>query len=153
MIILRIFCGFIWLAVSIIYLLLCGLHIKQFKKIRIIIWMLLGIGVLLSRFVFPNIIFLILTGLGVLIYFHWEYMETYNKHINFKSNKVIKFLCSWIFIKDEDTLIIFIFPRFLSCLAIWVLLLFKMRKISAFPIHSGIEIDVESKEDIVSIHL
>ncbi|MDD2890092.1 MAG: hypothetical protein PHE49_05565 [bacterium] len=152
MIFLHIFLGILWFIVISIYSILCGIHIRQ-QFFRAIIVVLLGLSVLLCYFAFSEIIFFILTILELIPYIIWEHYESYIRKHTFKPGRFIKYFCSWIFVKNEGTLISFVFPKFLTYFV--VLIISTSRKFrSLLPsITQGIDIDVESKDEIVSIHI
>jgi hypothetical protein len=156
MIFLRIFLGIIWFIISVVYCILCSVHInKQFFRFVSIAF--LGLSVLLSYFAFPVIIFFTFTLLQLLSYILWEHFETYITRHTFNPGRLIKHFCSWIFVKNEDALISFVFPKFLTYFV--VLILSANRKFRSLvpgitnAISLGVDIDVESNDGIVSIHI
>lgn len=153
MIVLQIILGIIWFLVVLTSWVFCGLHIGKQKVFRIMALVFLGLAVFLSYFVFPRIMFLSLNIPGLIFYGIWNYYQLHLKHVSFlNSSKFARSFCSWIFIKEEDVLISLVFPRFLIYFA--VLILSVKRRFRPFLQGiGGIDIDVQSKDTIVSIHV
>lgn len=152
MIVLKIFLGIIWAIVVIIYSILCGLHIKQLKLIRIIILAFLGFLVFIAYFVFPKIIWLSLCILGLILYAYWEHREVNLTSTNFNPSQFSRAFEGWIFIKDGNDLIYMTFPKFLKYLVIAILSISKRFR-PFLKSKRSIEIEVQSENEIISIHI
>jgi hypothetical protein len=97
-------------------------------------------------------VFLILTILGLLLYVQWERREAHPGSVEFSPSRFVRASCSWIVVKQEDVLIRLVFPRLLTRVITLVLSIHPRFR----PFIGGIggtEIEVESKDEYVSIHI
>lgn len=155
MIVLRIFLGIIWFFITLICFTLCGIHIQKMKAMRILASIFLGLSILLSYFTFPVITFLIMSVLELLLYVLYACSQAQNAR-----GKLPEKFWSWIFVKEEDVMVSLVFPIFLIRLVIfpilWIISIKKKFRPIIFPLLKSlgkIDIEVETKDAIVSIHI
>ena len=152
MIILRIFLGIIWSILFLVYCILCGVHIREFKGMRFVILGFIGGCLFFSFFAFPIIVFLILTVLEAVLYLVWEYKNSHHRVKKFRPNKLQKMLFSWVYISNEDVIINLIFPKPLTYLIIFIVSAIKP-DFKGLLKAGGTEIEIDGEEGYINIYI
>ncbi len=152
MIILRIFLGIIWSILFLVYCILCGVHIREFKGMRFVILGFIGGCLFFSFFAFPRLVFLILTVLEVILYFVWEYKNFHYRVEKFSYNKLQKMFFSWVYISNEEVRINLIFPKPLTYLVILIVSAIKS-EFKGLLKAGGTEIEIDGEEGYINIYI